>query len=62
MIAAFYRLSSGVFSREALVLNLTGLLLNLPPEQTPSDLRSARCVSLLRLDPELLLLLRLPPA
>ncbi|WP_439860228.1 HDOD domain-containing protein [Pseudomonas sp. MBLB4136] len=60
LIAAFYQLSSGVFSREALVLNLTGLLLNLPSEQTPSDLRSARCVSLLRLDPELLL--RLPPA
>jgi HD-like signal output (HDOD) protein len=54
LIAAFYRLGAGVFSREALVLNLAGLLLALPSNQLPSSLAEARCVRLLRLDAQLL--------
>ncbi|TBU96909.1 HDOD domain-containing protein [Phytopseudomonas dryadis] len=54
LVAAYYSLSSGVFSREALVLNLTGQVLALGAEQTASELRDARCVRLLRLDPALL--------
>jgi HD-like signal output (HDOD) protein len=58
LIATFYQLSTGVFSREALVLNLAGLIVNLPLEQTPITLRNARSARLLGLDPELLV--RLP--
>ncbi|MGG2399504.1 HDOD domain-containing protein [Pseudomonas sp. SH1-B] len=54
LIAAFYGLGSGVFSREALVLNLSGLLLALPANQLPSSLADARCVRMLRLDPAVL--------
>ena len=54
LIAAFYGLGSGVFSREALVLNLSGLLLALPPDEQPSSLAEARCVRLLRLQQGLL--------
>lgn len=62
LIAAFYSLSSGVFSREALVLNLTGQVLALPSNQAPITLREARCVRLLKLDGELLLRLPVPPS
>ena len=58
LIAAFHGLGSGVFSREALVLNLSGLLLALPAGAQPESLAEARCVRLLRLD--LALLRRLP--
>jgi HD-like signal output (HDOD) protein/AmiR/NasT family two-component response regulator len=54
LITAFYSLSSGVFSREALVLNLVRLLLNLRSNQSPKELRDERCVRLLRLDTSLL--------
>ncbi|SDP59216.1 HDOD domain-containing protein [Ectopseudomonas guguanensis] len=54
LIAAFYGLGSGVFSREALVLNLSGLLLALPPGEQPASLAEARCVRLLRLQQGLL--------
>jgi len=54
LIAAFYGLGSGVFSREALVLNLSGLLLALPARESPASLVEARCVRMLRLHPALL--------
>ncbi|MPS42294.1 MAG: response regulator [Pseudomonas sp.] len=54
LIAALYGLGSGVFSREALVLNFTGLLLALPNNELPASLVDARCVRMLRLDPALL--------
>ncbi|MGF0334944.1 HDOD domain-containing protein [Ectopseudomonas toyotomiensis] len=54
LISALYSLGSGVFSREALVLNLTGLLLALPNNELPASLVEARCVRMLRLDPALL--------
>lgn len=60
LIAALYGLGSGVFSREALVLNLTGLLLALPNNEQPASLVEARCVRMLRLDTALLK--RLPVA
>lgn len=50
LIAAFYGLGGGVFSREALVLNLAGRLLALPGDQLPASLAEQRCVRLLRLD------------
>ncbi len=50
LIAAFYGLGSGVFSREALVLNLSGLLLALPNNESAASLAEARCVRMLRLD------------
>ncbi len=54
LIAAFYGLGSGVFSREALVLNLSGLLLALPANALPASLAEARCVRMLRLNLALL--------
>lgn len=55
LVAAYYSLNSGVFSREALVLNLAGQVLALEQTQRPSEqLRDARCVRLLRIDPGLL--------
>ncbi|WP_175253725.1 HDOD domain-containing protein [Pseudomonas sp. BMW13] len=54
LIAAFYGLGSGVFSREALVLNLSGLLLALPTNALPASLAEARCVRMLRLNVALL--------
>jgi HD-like signal output (HDOD) protein/DNA-binding NarL/FixJ family response regulator len=53
-IAGFYQLGSGVFSREALLLNLTGCVLRLPHEQPLSELQDERCVRLLRLPGNLL--------
>jgi HD-like signal output (HDOD) protein len=58
LIAAFYGLGGGVFSREALLLNLSGLLLALAASEQPASLAEARCVRMLRLD--LRLLERLP--
>ena len=58
LISAFYGLGSGVFSREALLLNLSGLLLALAASEQPASLAEARCVRMLRLD--LRLLERLP--
>ena len=60
LIAAFYNLGSGVFSREALVLNLVSQALTLGSHQLPGELLEARCARLLRLDPKLLA--RLPLA
>jgi len=60
LIAAFYHLGSGVFSREALVLNLVNQAMALGSHQLPGDLLEARCARLLRLDPKLLA--RLPLA
>lgn len=60
LIAAFYNLGSGVFSREALVLNLVCQVLRLRSNQSPKELRDERCVRMLRLD--LSLLERIPLA
>jgi len=60
LIAAFYNLGSGVFSREALVLNLVCQALRLRSNQSPKELRDERCVRMLRLD--LSLLERMPLA
>lgn len=60
LIAAFYNLGSGVFSREALVLNLVCKVLRLRSNQSPKELREERCVRMLRLD--LSLLERMPLA
>ena len=54
LIAAFYNLGSGVFSREALVLNLVCQVLRLRSNQSPKELRDERCVRMLRLDLSLL--------
>lgn len=50
LIAAYYQLSQGVLSREALVLNLTRLVLQTPSEIPLSSLRDERCVRMLRMD------------
>lgn len=54
LIAAFYNLGSGVFSREALVLNLVSMLLHQRSNQSPKELHNERCVRMLRLDLNLL--------
>ena len=54
LIAAFYQLGSGVFSREALVLNLSAALLELPADGNPQALIESRPARLLRLRSELL--------
>lgn len=54
VISAYYALGAGVLSREALVLNLTRLLLELPAATAPASLAEERTVRLLRLDPDLL--------
>ncbi|MGL4316282.1 MAG: HDOD domain-containing protein [Pseudomonas sp.] len=54
LIAAYYALGSGVFSREALVLNLCAELLALPANQAPQSLLESRGARLLRLPPSLL--------
>ena len=53
-IAAYYGLGAEVFTREALALNLTGLLLGLPADASPEILAEVRSVRLLRIDPKLL--------
>lgn len=58
LVAAFHGLGRGVFSREALVLNLCAALLRLPNDQPPASLLGERSARLLRLDP--LLLERIP--
>ncbi|QLF93662.1 HDOD domain-containing protein [Pseudomonas sp. ABC1] len=54
VIAAYYSLGGGVFSREALVLNLTRLLLELPATESAMSLESERVVRLLRVDASVL--------
>ncbi|WP_068828981.1 HDOD domain-containing protein [Pseudomonas sp. BMS12] len=54
LIAAFYQLGSGVFSREALVLNLCAVLLAQPVEGSLETLLESRPARLLRLRRELL--------
>lgn len=53
-IAGYYGLGPAMLSREALVLNLTGLLLALPEDVTVETLAGERSVRLLRIDPLLL--------
>jgi len=54
LIAAFYSLGAEVFTREALVLNVTGSLLRLPPSSLIDELLQDRAVRLLRLDEAIL--------
>ena len=54
LIAAFYRLERGIYSREALVLNLTGCLLQLPDYAAVRTLAEQRCASMLQMDAPLL--------
>lgn len=54
LIAAFYSLGAEVFTREALVLNVTGSLLRLPPSSPIDALLQDRAVRLLRLDEAIL--------
>lgn len=54
-IAGYYGLGAEVFTREALVLNLTGLLLALPADASPLSLAGERSARLLRVDPQLLI-------
>lgn len=54
LIAAYYALGSGVFSREALVLNLCAQLLELSANQAPQSLLDSRAARLLRLPVTLL--------
>lgn len=58
LVAAFYDLDKAVLSREALVLNLVREIIR-KEQQLPGELRDARSVRLLQLDPGLLE--RLPP-
>ncbi|BAN45858.1 HDOD domain-containing protein [Metapseudomonas resinovorans] len=54
LVAAFHGLGTGVFSREALVLNLCAALLRLPRGESLQPLMEERAARLLRLDPALL--------
>ncbi|MCF6780465.1 HDOD domain-containing protein [Stutzerimonas stutzeri] len=54
-IAGYYGLGAEVFTREALVLNLTGLLLALPADASAQSLAAERSARLLRVDPQLLI-------
>ncbi|VXB11730.1 Histidine kinase [Pseudomonas sp. 8AS] len=54
LIAAYYGLGNGVFSREALVLNLSAELLALPAGQGPEQAAQCRAASMLRLPTALL--------
>jgi HD-like signal output (HDOD) protein/ActR/RegA family two-component response regulator len=54
VISAYYALGAGALSREALVLNLTRLLVELPVDAEPASLAGERTVRLLRIDPDLL--------
>lgn len=54
VISAYYALGAGVPRREALVLNVTRLLVELPEGAEPASLASERTVRLLRIDPDLL--------
>lgn len=54
VISAYYALGAGALSREALVLNLTRLLVELPADAEPASLAGERTVRLLRIDPDLL--------
>jgi len=54
VISAYYALGAGVLRREALVLNLTRLLIELPADAEPASLAGERTVRLMRIDPDLL--------
>ncbi|WP_447588101.1 HDOD domain-containing protein [Aquipseudomonas campi] len=54
VIAAFYALGSGVFSREALVLNLAAEVLRLPANEAVSRISECRAARMLRLPPDIL--------
>ena len=54
LIAAFYALGNGVFSREALVLNLSAQLLALPGDQDAGAVAESRPARMLRLGPDFL--------
>lgn len=54
VISAYYALGAGALRREALVLNLTRLLIELPGDAEPASLAGERTVRLLRIDPDLL--------
>nr|WP_272890644.1 HDOD domain-containing protein [Stutzerimonas stutzeri] len=54
VIASYYALGAGVLRREALILNLTRLLVELPADADPASLAGERTVRLLRIDPDLL--------
>ncbi|MDL0438416.1 HDOD domain-containing protein [Stutzerimonas frequens] len=54
VISAYYALGAGVLRREALVLNLTRRLIELPADAEPASLAGERTVRLLRIDPDLL--------
>ncbi len=54
VISAYYALGAGVLRREALALNLTRLLIELPADAEPASLAGERTVRLLRIDPDLL--------
>lgn len=54
LIRAFYSLGAEAFTSEALVLNLSRLLLELPPDAEVAVLANERAVRMLRIDPALL--------
>lgn len=54
LIRAFYSLGAEAFTSEALVLNLSRLLLELPPDADVAVLANERAVRMLRIDPALL--------
>lgn len=54
LISAFYALGGGVFSREALVLNFSAMLLDLPADQPPESLLDSRPARMLGLRREFL--------
>lgn len=54
LIRAFYALGAETFTSEALVLNLSRLLLELPPEADATVLANERAVRMLRIEPALL--------
>lgn len=54
VVESYHNLKGGVFTREALVLNLVGLILHLSELQHPRELQDCLCSRLLQLDPQLL--------
>jgi len=54
LIAAYYGQGAGVFSQEALILDLTHRLVDLPAGTPPSSLADERTVRMLGIDPQLL--------
>ena len=61
LIAAIYHLGGGVYSREALVMNLVGQMVKLTTEEEISELANCKTARLLRVGtPELLRLIQAP--